>query len=59
MRLYMRHSTSGASTAATTGVGNIGFLVVLSVESAIVIQARVGKPAAMVMFWHRPQESHP
>ena len=26
MRLYMRHSTRGARTAATTGVGNMGFL---------------------------------
>ena len=34
----------------------MGFLGSRSVESAIVIQARVGKPLRMVMFWHLQQE---
>lgn len=32
------------------------FLGLISVESAIVIQARVGEPLAVVMFWHLQQE---
>jgi hypothetical protein len=34
----------------------MSFLGVLSVESAIVIQARVDIPLPMVMFWHLQQE---